>query len=277
MARRLFIIFTLALASLHACAADRLQVVVPPFEKTVEPQVTYFYRLLQLVLTKTEATDGPFEIKFAPEFVSVDRVIADLKNENNINLIWTTINAKRERELLPIKISLIGELNNYRVLLIRAEDQPKFDKVKNLNDLRKFTAGLGSQWPDAEVMRNNDLSVIGSPAYLPLFKMLAAKRFDYFPRGLYEVWNEAKIHADLGLVIEKNIMLYYEAPFYFFVNKNNPQLADRIERGLKIAIADGSFEELFASIPSFKRGLEEQKNPQRRLLILESRYNPQEK
>jgi hypothetical protein len=126
-------------------------------------------------------------------------------------------------------------------------------------------------------MRNNDLSVIGSPAYLPLFKMLAAKRFDYFPRGLYEVWNEAKIHADLGLVIEKNIMLYYEAPFYFFVNKNNPQLADRIERGLKIAITDGSFEELFASIPSFKRGLEEQKNPQRRLLILESRYNPQEK
>lgn len=178
---------------------------------------------------------------------------------------------------MPIKISLIRELNNYRVLLIRAEDQPKFDQVRDINDLRKFTAGLGSQWPDADVMRNNDLTVIGSPAYLPLFKMLASKRFDYFPRGLYEVWNEAKIHADLGIVIEKNIMLYYDAPFYFFVNKNNPQLANRIERGLKIAIADGSFEELFTSIPSFKLALEEQKNSQRRLLVLETRYDSLEK
>jgi hypothetical protein len=277
MARRLFIVITLALVSLHACASDKLQVIVPPFEKTVEPQVTYFYTLLQLALTKTEATDGPFEVKFAPEFISVERVIADLKGGKDINLIWTTINAKRERELLPIKISLIRELNSYRVLLIRAEDQPKFDQIKDINDLRKFTAGLGSQWPDADVMRNNDLTVIGSPAYLPLFKMLASKRFDYFPRGLYEVWNEAKIHADLGIVIEKNIMLYYDAPFYFFVNKNNPQLANRIERGLKIAIADGSFEELFTSIPSFKLALEEQKNSQRRLLVLETRYDSLEK
>lgn len=66
MARRLFAIITLALVSLHACASDKLQVIVPPFEKTVEPQVTYFYTLLQLALTKTEATDGPFEVKFAP-------------------------------------------------------------------------------------------------------------------------------------------------------------------------------------------------------------------
>ena len=228
------------------------------------------------MLTKTEATDGPFEVKFAPKFISVERAIADLKDGKNLNLIWTTMNAERERELLPIKISLIRELNNYRVLLIRAEDQHKFDLVKDLNDLRKFTAGLGSQWPDIDVMRNNNLRVVGSPAYLPIFKMLASKRFDYFPRGLYEAWDEAKIHADLGIVIEKNIMLYYDASFYFFVSKNNPQLGDRIERGLKIALADGSFN-LLTSIPSFKLALEEQENSRRRLLVLESRYDSLEK
>ena len=261
----------IALFALCAClntTADTLRVVIPPIEKTAEKQVIYFYKLLELALKKTEVSDGPFEIVFTPEYLSMERNLADLKQGVNINLIWTTMNKKREQELLPIRISLIGELNNYRVFLIRDGDQAKFDQIESLNDLRKLTAGLGSQWPDTDIMRKNDLPVVTSPTYVSLFKMLAAKRFDYFPRGLYEVWNEAEMHKDLGLTIEKNIMLYYEAPFYFFVNKKNIALADRLERGLNIAIADGSFEELLLSVPGFKHGLEEQNNSQRRLFIL---------
>jgi hypothetical protein len=261
----------------QTCAADSLKVVIPPFEKTVEGHVIYFYKVLELALHKTEASDGPFEISFAPEFVSVERGLADLKNGASINVMWTTINPKRAQDLLPVRISLLRELNNYRVFFIRTGEQERFDHIKSLSDLRKFTAGLGSQWPDTEVMRNNALNVVTSPAYLPLFKMLAAKRFDYFPRGIYEVWNEEKIHADLGISVEKNIMLYYNSPFYFFVNKKNPALANRIERGLKLAIADGSFDELLLSVPNFKRATEEQLNSRRRLIILESRYNSYQK
>jgi ABC-type amino acid transport substrate-binding protein len=252
----------------HACIADSLKVVIPPFEKAAESHIGYFYDVLKLALKKTEASDGPFEISFASETSSVNRSLADLKNDVNINVMWTTIDKRREQELLPVRISLLHELNNYRIFLIRDGDQARFDQVKSVNDLRKLTAGLGSQWPDADVMRNDDFNVVTSPTYSSLFKMLVAKRFDYFPRGLYEVWDEAARYKDQGLVVEKKLMLYYQAPFYFFVNKKNTALADRIERGLNIALADGSFDELFLSVPSYKRGMEEQKNSQRILFPL---------
>ena len=261
----------LPLVSLNTTAAERLHIVTPPIEKNAEAQAIYFYKLLLLVLDKTEATDGPYDVKFYPQRLTTERFLVELKNGGAVNLMWTTSNKKREQALLPIRISLLKDLNSYRIFLIRKGDQPKFDKVRTLDDLRKLNAGLGSQWPDTDVMRDNDLQVVTSLTYDSLFKMLAAKRFDYFPRGLYEVWDEAKLRGDMGLVIEKNLMLYYDAPFYFFVNKTNLPLASRIERGLKIALEDGSFDELLMSVPGFKRGIEEQLNSHRKLFKLTNR------
>ena len=118
------------------------------------------------------------------------------------------------------------------------------------------------------IMRGNGFAVTTSLHYNALFQMLAMDRFDYFPRGLHEVWNEAQVHRDAGLRIEKKLMLYYPAPFYFFVNKNDTALAARIARGLTIAQEDGSFDRLLFSFPGFRRGLEEQKAGNRRLFLL---------
>jgi hypothetical protein len=262
--------FCLAFIGVAVKAEQTLQVLVPPFERESQPQAVYFFNVLELALQKTAETDGPFNIGVAQRFISIERLVADLKRGDDINVIWTTIDKEREKELLPIKVSLLKELNNYRLLLIRAEDQVIFDKVGGIEDLKKLTVGIGSQWPERKILQRNGLRVISSTAYLPLFKMLAAKRFDYFPRGLYEIWNEAEDNGHLGLTIEKSLMLYYEAPFYFFVNKKNVALASRIERGLKIAIMDGSFDQMLQSVPAFKRGLEEQARSKRKVIVLSS-------
>lgn len=101
-----------------------------------------------------------------------------------------------------------------------------------------------------------------------LFNMLAAKRFDYFPRGLYEVWEEQIVHADKGLVIETSLLLHYSSPVYFFVNKKDVQVANRIERGLKIAKADGSFDRLLHGVYGAQNGFDEIKNPKRKRIEL---------
>ncbi|RYE36930.1 MAG: hypothetical protein EOP48_29215 [Sphingobacteriales bacterium] len=67
-------------------------------------------------------------------------------------------------------------------------------------------------------------------------------------------------------------MIYYESSVYFFVNKNNKKLADRIGRGLKISMNDGSFDRLFFSVPNFKRGYEEQTSDKRIILKLNSQF-----
>jgi hypothetical protein len=75
--------------------------------------------------------------------------------------------------------------------------------------------------------------------------MVDSGRFDAFPRGVHEPWEEIKTYSQLNLAVERNLMLVYKMPFYLFVNKTNKNLAGDIERGFNLAIADGSFDKHF--------------------------------
>jgi len=253
----------------HISIAQTLNVVIPPLEPDATPQYTYFYKLLALALSKTEA-EGPYTISYASATFTTERYLSELNNNRTISVLWTMRDKKREQNLLPVRISLLRDLNSYRVLLIRKEDKEKFEKINTLEELRTLKAGLGAQWPDTDIMRKNDFNVVTSMQYDSLFKMLIAKRFDFFSRGLYEINNEAEAHKNQNIIVDQHLMLYYDAPFYYFVNKKNKALADRIERGLKASQADGSFDKLFFSIPGFKEGYDEQYNTKRKLFKLES-------
>ena len=75
--------------------------------------------------------------------------------------------------------------------------------------------------------------------------MLRANRFQFFPRSVLEIWEEEKNHPDLNLEIERSTALHYNSCIYFFVNKRNTRLYDLIDRGLRFAMDDGSFDQLF--------------------------------
>ena len=65
------------------------------------------------------------------------RLRAELASRS-IDLLWSPTSPELEAEFLPVKVSLLKELNNYRLLLIRPETQAQFSRVKTLNDLRQF-------------------------------------------------------------------------------------------------------------------------------------------
>lgn len=249
-------------------ASPELQIVLPAPSNDGASYSNYFPQLLRLALEKTKASDGPYRIDFYAAPLSSSRQILELKNNGVINLIWDGTDKQRESELLPIKVSLLRQLNDYRVFLIRREDKEKFAAVRSLDDLRRLSAGSGQNWPSTAVLRANGLPGETSPVHKNLFAMLAAKRFDYFPRGIHEAWSEQESHGDMSLVLEPTLMFHYVVPVYFFVNRSRPDLADRIHRGLNLAIKDGSFDELFLSVPSFKRGMAEIKANQRRVFEL---------
>ncbi|WP_057299647.1 ABC transporter substrate-binding protein [Pelomonas sp. Root1217] len=250
-----------------AQAAQPLLVTIPQLSPSSQEHASYFPRLLRLALEQTQASDGPFEIQHHEQPMSGQRQFVELKNSGAINVIWDGSNTRREAELLPVRFSLLRDLNDYRVFLIRKGDQARFRAVRTLTDLSRFTAGAGEGWPSTDVLRANGLPVVTSVNYEQLFAMLGARRFDYMPRGVYEAWYEQQQHS--GLVIEQTLFLHYSVPFYFFTSRDNPALADRIERGLRAALADGSFDRLFRSIPSFRRSLDEIHAGRRRVLELE--------
>ncbi len=266
------ILCVVALLFCGSVAAEPQKIVIPPWGNTTSQQSVYVTKLLKLVLDKTANTDGPANIQMYPSNLSLARFMSDLKDNRGIDVIWSGTSKQKEAELLPIYISLLKNLNEYRVLLIRREDQKNFLAVSNVDDLRKFTAGSCEDWPSTSVLRFNDLPVITVNEYELLFPMLRAKRFDYMSRNLFEAWEEEKLLEKDGLVIEKSLLLHGGVPYYFFVNKNNKALADRITRGLKIALADGSFDKLFFSTLGFQRGNDEINSRLRKLLELKVEY-----
>lgn len=248
------------------------QVILPPIEKSSEKTGSFFPRVLELALNKTLATHGPYQISSYPYQLTNSRFISELSRNGAINLMWTMTDANREQKLTPVKVSLLKELNSYRIFLIQKGDEERFSKIKTLDELRKLRAGQGKSWPDTIILQKNHLPIVTSVHYELLFEMLAANRFDYFPRGLYEIWDEYELHKNQKIAIEPNLILYYNAPIYFFTSKENKALAERIEAGLKIAIADGSFDELFYSYKGFRVGEEALKNHSRRLFELKTDF-----
>ncbi len=267
-APRRLLLLLLALVLGAASASEVTVVRVPPFDAPRDGRPGYFFEVLDLALRKTEASHGPYRVVVLNEPISLERAVTELKKGSILDAVFTAPNPGLTDGLRAIPISLLKELNNYRVLLIRDGEQARFDRVRTLDDLRQLRAGLGLQWVDTKILRHNGFRVEGAALHENIFKMLAARRFDFFPRGIYEFQSDHKKYAHLGLAVEKSLFLYYDAPFYFFVNEANAALAARLEAGLQAALADGSFDRLLNSYPEFKAAAELQRSAQRRLLRL---------
>ena len=231
-----------------------LVVTVPTRDVATVADTQFFFPLLKLCLDKTQDTHGPYTLQYYPTALSSERIIAHMVDGGPVNTMWTSTSERRERELDFVPISLLGDLSDHRVLLIRAGDQPRFNAVSDLASLRQLKAGIGGHWPDAKLLRNNQIPTVTSIYYASLFKMLVAGRFDYFPRGLFEVKDDLDLYSSGKLAIESGLLLRYPAPFYFFVSPKHPEIRTRIEAGLARAMADGSYQALVSRMPAFVFG-----------------------
>lgn len=128
--------------------------------------------------------------------------------------------------------------------LVLSKHKHAFD-VQNLTQLKKYSAGQMLSWVDAKVLKYNGIQVTGSPNYPALFKMLAANRFDYFPRAITEIWAEIDNNKEMDIAVAEGFAIYYPTAMYFFVNKANYFLHNEVKKGLEQALMDGSFNELF--------------------------------
>ena len=161
-----------------------------------------------------------------------------------LDLQWVSTSEKREQKMIAVKIPIYQGILGLRLLLTTLEKHALISQVKNLQQLQQYVGGHGTHWRDLPVYAANSLPVSTYINYDSLFRQLADDRFDYFHRGLNEIWKEQEKHSN-NLKIAQNIMLFYPHPVYFFVNIHKPKLAQQIEQGLILALQDGSFKKLF--------------------------------
>ena len=234
----------------------------------------YRIKLLQLILNKTQVEFGPALLHPTTQKMTHGRGEYSLEH-GKIDVAFFATNKLREQKFQAIKYPILQGILGYRVLLVNKKNQRAFANIKKLSQLTTdFIGGFGTHWADMSILRDNHLKITGNPLYLNLFAMLNANRFDYFPRGINEIWQEsARLGSDYANVtVENSLALYYPYPVYFFVTKGNQRLAQRIKQGLKQALNDGSLKALFLDyhLEDIKRSQLDQRN----ILVLENRQLP---
>lgn len=218
-------------------------------ESPGDQRYTYHWSVLKAALDATRASHGDYSVAWA-SYLNEPRQIKEMQTENGaINTMVLDSTFELERDLIPVKIPIDKGLLGYRVFLIRAEDQPRFNAVRTLADLRKFSMGQGSDWSDMDIYQSAGFQVVGGDRYDALFDMLMNRRFDAFGRGVTEVTDELLTHQGRypSMAIEQSTMLYYPMPVYFWFPKTSKgrMYAKRVEAGMLKISQNGTLDRMF--------------------------------
>lgn len=269
--RKILLVLSLLLISINCQAVQRI--IYPVMTDEYANRFEDLFEILDLALLKTKQDFGDYELIPSALPMTESRLLQEVKTGRLIDLIWSSTSPQKEQNLRPIRIPLRKGILGYRIGFIHKNSQFNFDNIENIDDLRQLRIAQGIGWGDVELYKHNGINV-GQAPYQSLFTLIEPKRFQLFPRGISEIFIELDVYGkdNPTLAIEKNIVLYYPWPYYFFTSKSNEKLAHRVEVGIERMIEDGSFEAIFLK---YNRGpIEKAKLNERRLIPLENPFLP---
>lgn len=241
--------------------AGELVVSYPPPELQNDTRHPYFLALLRLALDHTLADDGPYRLQPLTNVAQQGRAFR-LLGAKQLDVMWSMTSREREQAYLPIRIPLMKGLLGYRVILINRDDRAIFETMDE-KELKEITCYQGHDWPDLEILAFNGFHVRGVTNYKRIFNLLERGMIDCFPRGILEAWGEMDSQHLQNGVVDNHFVLIYPTAIYFFVNQDNQMLAARIQRGLRAALADGSFDRLLYGYPPHQEALAKARLEQR--------------
>ncbi|WP_111979592.1 transporter substrate-binding domain-containing protein [Algibacillus agarilyticus] len=169
-----------------------------------------------------------------------------LMQAGDLDLIWAPKSKALEAQLRPIKIPLYQGLLGTTALIIKRSDLRKFDSITGIHQLTELKAGLQRASVTRQLLEQHSFKVV-STLRGHLGYMLDGSRFDYYPIAASSAQKTTDnwIKKDkLDLIVHPDILIQLPLNAYFYVNKNNVQLANIIEQALQSAITSGEFETL---------------------------------
>ncbi|GAA5173447.1 hypothetical protein GCM10025771_00770 [Niveibacterium umoris] len=219
----------------------RLIVEFPHPEVIGDHRADYPIHLLQHAL---DAAGVRYLMRPSRYAMTQSRAFTEL-DTGSLSVTWSMTSIEREAAYRPVRIPIDKGLFGWRIPLVRRDSLARFEAVRTLSDLKQIEAGQGFDWPDLGILKAQGFAVTPGVDAPRLAKMLAARRFDWFPRALPEIWHEAVDGAADDLVVEPTLAIHYPTAIYYFVRADNSALAEAIESGLERCLRDGTFERMF--------------------------------
>jgi hypothetical protein len=209
-------------------------------------RLDYPRSVLRAVMERTAAEFGPYRIESTPAPMERRRMFQALHGGVLVNVAAYPADAEWVRELLSVPIPVDLGLQSWRIALIDKRKQEMLRGLAHPSGLKELRAGAGSFWVTLRVLRANGFRVVAGNQYQGLFDMLMAGRFDYFPRGVNEIFGE--LDARRGefplLAVEERFLLHDRVPVLFFISPKTPRLHRRIAAGMEAMLKDGTLERM---------------------------------
>ena len=161
-------IFLVVFACSTLAFGDQLNVIYPR-DSGRDKEHSYDFQLLQLALEKSGV---PFELSLTDHEMNEKRArLMIANNQGDVTVMSAGTRIEFENELKAVFIPLYGGLIGHRIFIVHKDNVDKFSNVKSLNDLRKFNAGQGFDWPDLDVFEQAQLPVFAEE-YPVLFRLV---------------------------------------------------------------------------------------------------------
>ena len=210
----------------------------------------YHWELLQVALNKTENKYGKAKLVPVKKVMNELRIFKKLINgTDDIDVMVRPTSIEDEKLLEPVRIPLDKGLLGYRIFLIHKKNKKLFSNITSVKQLKELLLGQGRDWNDVAIYKYNNFNIITASLYESLFEMLIKNRFDYFPRGVLEIYLEYEDRKNKmpDLFIEESIVLYYPFVRYFWFSNNEKGkiLHRRVTEGLELMIKDSTFDKIF--------------------------------
>ncbi|WP_440056946.1 hypothetical protein ACSLBF_18870 (plasmid) [Pseudoalteromonas sp. T1lg65] len=208
------------------------------------PQNRYFLAVLQLALDKSQSKYGEAWLKKVDLPINQSRQFREIA-KGNTDVFWTMFSLDRAELATPVPIPIAFGSYGIRVLVAKPTLVNEFAEPMSLEVLKTYPVYLGRDWPDVKVFKNNGFKVQTFRDSSEIQAQLTRTPEAIFPRGLIELPAELALLQRSELAFSQHHLIVYPAPMYFFINKKNIGLYQRLEYGLSKAMEDGSLAKLF--------------------------------
>jgi len=209
---------------------------------------SHVQRLLLAVLEASSGKYGPYQLRTSLLRMERDRLMLEMQQGREVNLSVQVTSTLWEQQLAVVRIPVDKGISGYRIALIDGRRQAEFSALRTLEQLKAMPMGAGRQWSSTVVFARSGFDVVQGNSSAGLHSMLAAHRFDYFPRAIDEAIFEqaAYVRQFPTLAVERSMAIYMPLPRYFFVGGSDRQrLAERLEYGLQALIVNGRYDQIF--------------------------------
>lgn len=209
----------------------------------------YYTKVLNLALSYSQEQKPQIILKpFTPNSSRM-RLVFNVLNSDDAYLVTYSHHPEiTNTGLYQIKPPIMAGLLGMRLILVRRNNIKKLRELRSAGRFKQDAlAGFSRHWLDFGLLEKNGFKLSSATKHLNLLKMLIHQRVDYLPRGLPEIFWELRAlkvpYPDVVLWPEQT--LYYPLPVHFYINPKHQDIGERIEYGLRQAMADGRFKQLF--------------------------------